>query len=160
MEIYPVATPQDLEDIRDLFREYFAWIDRELKVDMSYQNVEAELLALPGAFSTPAGCLLIANIEGLAAGCIAFRPLSEIICEMKRMYVRPQYRGKGLGRALCERLISEAKQQGYQVMRLDTEMSLAAAQHLYLSLGFKVTQAYYTVPPEILKRSIFMELAL
>ena len=160
MEIVPVVTPGDLEDIKSLFREYFAWIDHELKADISYQNVEAELLNLPGYYSPPAGCLLIAKIEGQTAGCIALRPLGETICEMKRMYVMPQYRGKSLGRALCERLINEAKKIGYQVMRLDTEISLAAAQHLYHSLGFKVIQPYYAVPPEILKRSIFMELVL
>jgi putative acetyltransferase len=160
MEIFPVASPHDLETVKDLFREYFAWIDRELKFDMGYQKVESELLALPGSFAPPAGCLLIAAMEGQAAGCIALRPLEETVCEMKRMYVRPQFRGKGLGKALCERLIIEAKTKGYRLMRLDTEMSLAAAIHLYLSLGFKVTQAYYAVPPENLKRSIFMELPL
>jgi putative acetyltransferase len=160
MEIAQVTSSQQLDEIKTLFREYFAWIDRELKFDMSYQSIEAELLSLPGAFSPPAGCLLIAESDGQTAGCIALRPLGQTICEMKRMYVRPEFRGRSLGKALCDRLIREARIKGYKILRLDTETSLAAAQHLYLSLGFKIIKPYYDVPPEILKRSIFMELAL
>ena len=160
MEIRLAASAEDLEQIKHLFREYFEWVTRDLEFDLTYQSAEDELASLPGAFSLPDGCLLLAESDGQAVGCVALRRHDARTCEMKRMYVKPEYRGRGVGRALGERIIHEAKRKGYQLMVLDTEVSLKTAQQLYDSLGFKLTQQYYEVPPDILKRTIFMELAL
>ncbi len=160
MEIRLAASQEDLEQIRHLFREYFEWVTRDMKFDLTYQGAEDELASLPGAFSLPDGCLLLAESDGQAVGCVALRRHDAHTCELKRMYVKPGYRGRGIGRALGERIIHEAKRRGYRSMVLDTEVSLRGAQHLYDSLGFKPTQQYYEVPPDILKRTIFMELAL
>jgi GNAT superfamily N-acetyltransferase len=146
--------------IMDLFREYFAWVQNEMQFDLSYQDVENELINLPGAYSPPQGCLLLARSEGRPAGCIAFRTNSPGICELKRMYVRPAYRGKGIGRLLCDQIIQSARLGGFHKMRLDTEISLKVAQQIYKDFGFYPTQPYYEVPEGIRERTIFMELEL
>jgi GNAT superfamily N-acetyltransferase len=143
-----------------LFREYFTWVDTIMGFDMTYQGVEQELKTLPGAYSAPGGCLLLAEMEGRAAGCVALRPREPGVCELKRMYVRPVYQGQGLGQALCERVIQEGKDKGYALMRLDTEKTLSAAQHIYHSFGFQDAPPYYVAPPGISERTIFMELPL
>ncbi len=160
MEIRGVAAAADLTAIRQLFREYFAWIARDLAIDMSYQGDEAELAALPGAYAPPQGRLLLVCVDGQAAGCVALRPLEAGVCELKRMYVRPLYRGRGLGWTLGQAIVAAAREIGYRRMRLDTEASLTVAQGIYLSLGFRPVDQYYPVPPEMLARTVFMELAL
>jgi putative acetyltransferase len=160
IQIKVVVTEQDLEQIRDLFREYFTWVDQVMGFDMTYQGVEQELKTLPGAYSPPEGCLLLAHVDALVAGCVALRPHEPGVCELKRMYVRPQFQGQGLGRALCERIIQEGKDKGYTLMRLDTEKTLSAAQHIYHSCGFQVAPPYYAAPPGISERAVFMELPL
>jgi GNAT superfamily N-acetyltransferase len=160
MQIRTVLGGEDLEQVKALFREYFDWVVNDLGFDLSYQGAEAELGALPGPFSPPEGCLLLADTGEDAAACGALRPLAPGVCELKRMYVRPQHRGRGLGRAIGEELLREARDKGYRLARLDTEVSLTAAQALYASLGFRVIPQYYEVPPEILRRSVFMEAVL
>jgi len=160
MQIRTVLGGEDLEQVKVLFREYFDWVVNNLGFDLSYQGAEAELRALPGPFSPPGGCLLLADTGEEAAACGALRPLEPGVCELKRMYVRPQHRGRGLGRAIGEELLREARDKGYRLARLDTEVSLTAAQALYTSLGFRVIPQYYEVPPEILRRSVFMEAVL
>lgn len=117
-----------------MLREYAAW----LEVDLCFQNFEAELAALPGDYAPPRGRLLIA--EG--AGCVALRAIDDEICEMKRLYLRPQHRGSGLGRCLVKAIIDEARGIGYRRMRLDTMPKMASAQHLYASLGFCEIEPY------------------
>jgi GNAT superfamily N-acetyltransferase len=160
MKIRPAISEEDWNQIKTLFREYFEWISHDQGIDLSFQGIEDELKSLPGAFSPPDGCMLLAEIDGHAAGCVALRPLDAWTCEMKRMYVKPEYRAKGIGRALGEQIIREAKSKGYHMMRLDTANTMKAAQVLYSLLGFKPTQQYYDLPPDILKRAIFMELFL
>jgi GNAT superfamily N-acetyltransferase len=160
MEIRTVLGDEDLEQVKDLFREYFDWVVSDMGFDLSYQSAETELQALPGAFAPPGGCLLLADDGGVAAACGALRPLAPGVCELKRMYVRPSYRGRGLGRQIGEELMRQARSKGYRLARLDTEASLDVAQRLYTSLGFRVIEQYYEVPPEILKRSVFMEAVL
>jgi putative acetyltransferase len=160
MNIRPAVSEEDLDQIKMLFREYFEWISHDQGIDLSFQGIEDELKSLPGAFSSPDGCMLLAEIDGHAAGCVALRPLDPQICEMKRMYVRPGYRAKGIGRALGEQIIQEAKSKGYHLIRLDTANTMKAAQGLYSSLGFKPTPQYYDLPADILERAIFMELLL
>jgi putative acetyltransferase len=160
IKIRVAVSDEDWKQVKSLFREYFEWIRHDQGIDLSFQGIEGELKALPGAFSPPGGCMLLAEVDGIVAGCVALRPLDSSICEMKRMYVNPEYRVKGLGRALGEQIILEAKNMGYQFMRLDTANTMKAAQSLYSSLGFKPIEQYYDLPPDILERAIFMELPL
>jgi putative acetyltransferase len=128
------ATVADLDEIRVMLREYAAW----LEVDLCFQNFEEELAALPGEYHPPGGRLLIS--EG--AGCVALRRIDEEICEMKRLYVRPEFRGSGLGRRLVLAIIEEARGIGYRRMRLDTMPKMGNAQRLYGELGFREIAAY------------------
>ena len=131
-----------IDEVRRLFREY----ERFLDVDLCFQSFEEELAALPGKYAPPDGALLIAADERRSAGCVALRKLEDGVCEMKRLFVRPQYRGRGLGRLLAERIVSEATALGYKVMRLDTLDKLKEAMALYESLGFKRRDPYYDNP--------------
>ena len=118
---------------------------------------EEELSSLPGQYAPPEGRLLIAAYGDDPAGCIALRKLENRICEMKRLYVKPQFRGAGIGRALAEAIIEEAKEIGYHRMRLDTVPPMESARSLYTSLGFKKIGAYRYNP---IQGAEFMELAL
>jgi GNAT superfamily N-acetyltransferase len=148
MTIRP-ATPADLDEIRALLREYAAW----LEVDLCFQNFEQELAGLPGDYAPPRGRLLIA--EG--AGCVALRAIDSEVCEMKRLYLRPEHRGSGLGRRLVQAIIDEARSVGYRRMRLDTMPKMDSAQRLYASLGFREIAAYRYNPEPGAR---FLELAL
>jgi ribosomal protein S18 acetylase RimI-like enzyme len=153
-EIIQAKSAEHLEQVRKLFREYEAW----LEVDLCFQNFEKELAELPGKYAPPDGRLLLARESGEVAGCVALRKIGEGICEIKRLFLRPQFRGKGFGRRLAELVVEEAKQIGYERMRLDTlppKMNDAIA--LYRSLGFKEIEAYYNNPVPGAK---FMELDL
>ena len=160
MKIRETVSDADLEKIKKMFRQYFAWITDDNKINMIYQGIESELDSLPGKFSPPEGCLLIAEIDGNLVGCVALRSFEPGICEMKRLFVKPECRSKGVGMALAKRVITEAKKRGYHKMLLDTGDFMVAAQKLYSSLGFKTTNQYYEVPEEVLKRTVFMELSL
>lgn len=160
MEIIPAQTASELEQIKELFREYFEFLVRDHGLDLTFQGIADELAALPGKFAPPEGRLMLAVEADQPAGCAALRPLDAHTCEMKRMFVRPQYRGRGMGRALAELLIQEARQIGYQRMRLDTGETLTAAVGLYEALGFRPIAPYYDVPEELRQGTIFMELAL
>ncbi len=133
MIIRPAAI-SDLDEIRAILREYAAW----LEVDLCFQNFERELEELPGDYAPPRGRLLIAA----GGGCVALRPIDEETCEMKRLYVRPEHRGSGLGRRLALAIIEEARAIGYRRMRLDTMPKMGSAQGLYASLGFRDIAAY------------------
>jgi putative acetyltransferase len=160
IEIVQASSAEQIDAVRQLFSEYFEWIRADLRIDLGYQNIEAELAALPGYFTPPSGRLLLAKDGGLAAGCVALRPMEEGACEMKRMYVRPAYRQQGLGRLLGQAVIDEAKVAGYRLIRLDTKDSLTTARRLYTSLGFHEVCPYYQVPPDVLRWTIFMEMPL
>jgi GNAT superfamily N-acetyltransferase len=154
MELIQAYTTDEIEQARLLFREYAEW----LQIDLCFQNFDQELANLPGEYIPPAGRLLLAYEESRLAGCIALRRIDDGICEMKRLFLRGQFRGRGLGRQLIEAIIGEAKQSGYERMRLDTlppKMDDAIA--LYRSYGFKQTAAYYDNP---VAGAIFMELDL
>jgi len=143
MEIIRAQSIKEIEHARALFKEYAAW----LEIDLCFQNFDKELAGLPGDYAPPTGCLLLA-IEGKRiAGCAALRKIGDGICEIKRLFVRPEFRGKGLGRKLAEAIIEEAKQIGYQRMRLDTlPPKMNEAIELYRSLGFKEIGPYCNNP--------------
>jgi ribosomal protein S18 acetylase RimI-like enzyme len=139
--------------VRCLFEEYAA----SLGFDLCFQGFEKELAGLPGGYAPPQGRLLLALQDGQTAGCIALRPLEPGTCEMKRLYVRPAFRTHGIGRVLVDRVIQEARQAGYQHMRLDTLPSMVAALALYRRLGFREIAPYYENPVE---GAVFLELQL
>jgi len=132
VEISPARTAEEIASIGELFREYSASIG----VDLEYQGFSSELAGLPGQYAPPSGDLLVASVNGAAAGCVALRGLDQSTLEMKRLYVRPSSRGTGLGKLLVEAAISIARQNGYAELRLDTLASMASAQKLYGALGF------------------------
>jgi len=125
-----------------LFLEYA----ETLGLDLTFQGFDRELAGLPGAYTRPRGRLLAARLDGETAGCVALRPLTDSICEMKRLFVRPAARGSGVGRALAQAVIDAARGVGYERMRLDTLPQMVEAQPLYESLGFRDIAAYYENP--------------
>jgi carbonic anhydrase len=154
MILIQAQSPEHLDQARQLFREYQAW----LEIDLCFQNFAAELANLPGDYSPPDGRLLLGYENAELAGCVALRKSSESVCEMKRLFLRKKFRGCGLGRKLIDAAIAEARQIGYERMRLDTlppKMNDAIA--LYRSYGFKPIAPYYRNP---VPGAIFMELEL
>jgi GNAT superfamily N-acetyltransferase len=153
MGIVEPTSPEDIKLVRELFQEYAA----QLGVSLCFQGFSEELAGLPGAYARPQGRLLLAYIADQPSGCVALRPISETVCEMKRLYVRPAFRRAGLGRQLAVRIIEEARVSGYATMRLDTLKSLGPALRLYSGLGFQPIPAYYDTP---LGETVFLELQL
>lgn len=146
IKIIEAKTTEQFKEVRKLFLEYKTW----LGFDLSFQSFKHEVSTLPGKYSPPTGAIFMAMLNKNIAGCIALRPLEHSICEMKRFFVRPQFRGKGIGRHLAEISIKKAKDIGYTKMCLDTHNSFKAAIAIYQSLGFKETAAYYDNPmPDI-----------
>jgi ribosomal protein S18 acetylase RimI-like enzyme len=141
-DIRHAAFPHDAEVVRTLFQEYADG----LGVDLSFQRFEDEVVALPGKYATPNGRLLLAWHGEQAVGCIALRRVDPAVCEMKRLYVRPQARGESLGRRLVLRLCEEARLAGYARICLDTLASMASAQKLYETLGFRPIVPYVYNP--------------
>jgi len=142
MKIKQAETPYEIDAVRRLFREYEAYLD----VDLCFQHFEEELAGLPGKYAPPDGVLLIAWDGPEAAGCGALRKFDTGSCEMKRLYVKPKFRGLGVGLALAKRLIHEAVRLGYATMLLDTLDKLTEAIKIYESLGFVQTGPYYRNP--------------
>ncbi len=153
VKLVQVTSPPDIAHVRELFTEYAA----SLGFDLGFQDFERELTDLPGAYAPPDGRLLLAVAGAQVAGCVALRKLADAVCEMKRLYVRPAHRGTGIGRALAEAIIDEARKIGYARMRLDTLPSMREAIALYRSLGFRPIAPYRRNPVE---GAMFMELAL
>jgi GNAT superfamily N-acetyltransferase len=139
-------TPAQYGATREIFREYAS----SLGVDLCFQGFEAELAALPGDYAAPRGALLLAHVNGAVAGCGAFRPIGDVdyanACEMKRLFVRPAFRGLGLGRLIAQALMDQALRAGYSVMLLDTLDDMEAARSLYTALGFEEIPPYYFNP--------------
>lgn len=155
LTIIKAETDGHTSTARELIVEYATW----LEFNLCFQGFEEEMRTLPGKYAPPSGRLLLALWDGRPAGVIALRALDEPgLCEMKRLYVRPEFRGHGIGRVLAERVISEAAEIGYSRMRLDTipgKMDSAIA--MYRELGFRDTNPYYSTP---VGHTLFMELAL
>ncbi len=142
---------EDLATIRELFQEYKA----SLPFDLRFQNFEEELKGLPGRYAPPSGRLLLARWDDAFVGCVALRQIGDAVCEMKRLFARPAFQGKGIGKALARAIIEEARRIGYKHMRLDTV--LEPAKSLYRSLGFREIPPYQHVP---VAGVVFMELEL
>lgn len=153
MKIVAAHEPPALDRARELFLEYRDW----LGIDLCFQSFDQEVTGLPGAYAPPRGRLLLAVEDGVAAGCVALRPIGDEECEMKRLYVRPAFTGRGLGRRLAEIVIDAARAIGYRNMRLDTLPSMTAARSLYASLGFVEVPPYYHNP---VPGALFLEVAL
>lgn len=142
-----------IEEIKILFHEYVALIG----IDLTFQSYQEELSNLPGKYSKPFGRLYMASVDGISAGCIALRRFDEKRGEMKRLYVRDQFRGCKIGRLLSEKVILEAQFIGYQAILLDTLSAMEEARALYQSLGFVEIAPYYESP---LKDTRFLSLSL
>jgi GNAT superfamily N-acetyltransferase len=147
------ATPSELDAVRRLFREYADW----LGVDLCFQGFDEELATLPGRYAPPDGRLLLARDGAAAVGCIGLRRVDAATGEVKRLYVRPEARGRGLGGELARRVIAAAREIGYRRLVLDTLAPMAEARSLYGALGFREIPAYYANP---LSGVIYMELRL
>jgi carbonic anhydrase len=154
IEILQAETTKQIEEIRQIFREYKQW----LGLDLCFQGFETELADLPGKYAEPDGRLYLADVNGKTAGCIALRKLADGVCEMKRLFIREDFRGLGLGKLLVEKLLEEARLIGYEKMRLDTlPVKMATAVKIYRNFGFEEIRAYYDNP---YKETLFMELKL
>jgi putative acetyltransferase len=143
------AGPEEMDLVRQLFREY----QQHLGIDLCFQSFEEELAGLPGRYSG----IWFAEMDGELAGVVALRPWAEGIGEMKRLYVRPRFQGRGLGKALAVTVVAEAKQAGHRALRLDTLPSMATAVSMYRAMGFRPIEPY-TVNP--VPGALFLELTL
>ncbi len=153
LEIRYATAAGEIAKVRELFEEY----ERSLGFDLQFQNFRHELDQLPGAYAPPDGRLLLVTSGARPAGCAGIRKIGEGICELKRMYIRPEFRGQKLGRRLALLLIDEAKRIGYRTMRLDTIGTMVEAIGLYRSLGFREIPPYYNNP---VPGAVYMELDL
>ncbi len=146
VELRSPLTPADVAQVQAIFQEYA----QSLKVDLDFQNFHEELSTLPGEYAPPRGALLLAHVNGVVAGCCALRPLDQSdysnASEMKRLYVRPAFRGLGLGRQLAEAILDAARHAGYACVLLDTLDDMEAARALYEDLGFEEVPPFYHNP--------------
>lgn len=153
-EIIEAETPEDIAAAKELFLEYQKW----LNVSLCFQDFETELATLPGKYARPDGRLYLVKEGNKYMGCIGLRKIADGICEMKRLYIKPEMRGFGIGKDLVDMIISEAKEIGYTSMRLDTiKEKMPNAVEIYEKFGFKKIEAYYDNPNP---HTLFMELKL
>ena len=143
-QIHPIRAAEagDVPEVRVMLKEYVDWIG----LDLAFQEIDAELDCLPGDYAPPLGALLVASDGTLLVGMIGLRPIDDRICEMKRLFVRPEARGRGLARQLIDSILAEARRLKYQEIRLDTLPMMGDAQNLYVAMGFADIEAYYDTP--------------
>jgi GNAT superfamily N-acetyltransferase len=153
IDILHATTPAHIAVARELFLEYQHW----LGLDLCFQNFSAELAALPGDYAPPSGRLLLALHDARPAGCVALRRIDGVTCEMKRLFVRPEFQSLKIGRALAEEIIAEARDIGYEHIRLDTLPVMTRAHALYAALGFHEIPSYRHNP---VPGAIYMELSI
>jgi putative acetyltransferase len=167
IKIIDAVSAEHCDHVRKLIHHFVNWHRTRHQEDLELINeyfdekdFQEELESLPGKYAKPAGRLLLALFDGEPAGCVALRKIDDQACEMKRMFVYTKFHGKGIGRALSEKLIKEARIIGYQTMKLDTSFRQTEAQKLYQSIGFKVTKPYYDLPKKLEDWLVFMEMKL
>lgn len=153
MELRQAVTQDDIAMARQLFEEYAA----SLNFSLCFQNFDEELNGLPGDYAPPEGALLLAYSSENVAGCVALRALEADVCEMKRLYVKPAFRGVGLGKKLVDAIIAEGRKRGYSAMRLDSAPMQERAQELYRKVGFVDIASYNSNPMDGV---CYMELSL
>ena len=154
LAIFQASTPAQIEQVRELFLEYA----NSLGFSLCFQSFDQELAGLPGDYALPAGRLLLAEYEGKLAGCAALHKINDEVCEMKRLYLRPAFRGKGLGRVLTEEILRQARAIGYRKLRLDTvEPVMKDAVAMYRRLGFREIAPYRENP---MAGTLYMEVEL
>ena len=161
------ADAGDYARVADLMRAFIAWhrdrhVQDQALIDGYFDPAayEAELRALPGPYRPPGGALLVGEVGGVIAGCVALRPLGDGACEMKRLFVDQAMHGRGIGTALANAIVERARALGYARMRLDTGPAQVEAQSLYRALGFRTIEPYYDTSPELRDWLVFMELDL
>jgi GNAT superfamily N-acetyltransferase len=167
VEVLVPRTTTQMDEVRALMRAFVAWHRERHQQDLDLidryfdgADFERELAGLPGTYRPPDGQLLLATVDGAPAGCAALRRLDGDACEMKRMYVDGRFRGTGVGRALSDRLLTDARSLGYRRMRLDTSIRQPEAQALYRHLGFTPIEPYYELSDDLRGWLVFMELEL
>lgn len=163
IDIRTPTTQAELDATRGLIRAFVAWHRARHQQDLELidryfdaADFEHELASLPGKYGPPGGALLLASIDGRPAGCVALRRIDESTCEMKRMFVEPELHGAGIGRALADGILAEARRLGYASMVLDTSIRQVEAQSLYRRLGFEPTAPYYDMPDDVRDWLVFM----
>jgi len=163
LTIEQVSTPSDIAAVGDLIREFTKWaisLDPDTKDAPTFDGLEDELATLPGVYAPPTGCLMLARNDGHPVGCGASLARGEGIVELKRMYVRPQTRGTGLGQKLVDTLIAEARNQNASCIKLSSYHTMTSAHKIYRAKGFKDVPTPDGFPEYLVGRVVFMEMAL
>lgn len=167
MRVETPSSTAELDHTRALMRAFVSWhrarhADDIHLIDRYFDAAafEEELASLPGKYTPPDGALLLAMENDRPAGCVALRRVNDHACEMKRMFVYPEYHGRGVGRALADAVIESARVLGYRSMVLDTSIHQAEAQRLYRRIGFEPIEPYYDLPDDLREWLVFMELRL
>jgi GNAT superfamily N-acetyltransferase len=161
------STQEHYAAFGEIVREYSQWLSHQHAADawfieavLKHQSLEAELRALPAIYGPPGGAVLLVDVGGKLAGAVALRTISDGVCEMKRMFVRDGFRGRGIGRLLAGAAIAAAREKGFGLIQLDTSRRLTNAISLYVSCGFRVCEPYRAYPPELQPHVLFMEMHL
>lgn len=163
LTISQVGTPAEIQDVQGLLREYTAWaFTRAADSDTvpTFEGLEQELAALPGIYAPPTGCLLLAIEDRQPAGCVALRERGATVGELKRLYVRPAFRGRDIGRQLVTTVIAKARWSGYRHLILDSHVSMTKAHQIYTAAGFRTASAPGDFPEALKPIAVFMELDL
>jgi GNAT superfamily N-acetyltransferase len=163
LAISQVSTPSEIQNVQGLLREYTAWaftLTAGSDQAPTFHGLEQELATLPGIYAPPSGCLLLAMQDGQPAGCIALKRHDVTTGELKRLYVRPAFRGRNIGRQLVAALIAEARKFGYQRLILDSHISMTKAHEIYMAAGFRKVNTPSDFPEALKPIAVFMELAI
>jgi GNAT superfamily N-acetyltransferase len=162
-QIEQVDTPDQVAAVRDLMNEYLEWT-KTIELDAwnapTFHGIDRELAALPGPYAPPGGRLLVAVHDGKAAGCVALKPVNDEIVELKRLYVRPEFRGHRIGEQLVDAIMAEARNIGYARVILDSHISMTKAHALYRAAGFRLVTAPDDFPEWLKPVVVFMECPL
>ncbi len=163
LAISQVSTASEIQNVQELLREYTAWaftLTADSDQAPTFHGLEQELATLPGIYAPPTGCLLLAMQDGQPAGCIALKGHDATTGELKRLYVRPAFRGRNIGRQLVAALIAEARKFGYQRLILDSHISMTKAHEIYMAAGFRKVNTPSDFPETLKPIAVFMELAI